>query len=294
MPEIAECHICSGTESIFIQSSYVYLNSVELNLVKCAQCGLIYLNPQPAGDEIEKLYSKEYFLKWYSSEEKREFSKNFFRKLLSQNGLTTNTGHSVLDIGCGMGYFLEVAREWGWDAKGVEISPYAARYCREKLNFDVHCGTLETANYHNDYFDIITAFDFLEHISELSRFFPALKRVLKPDGMFIVVVPNYDGLVFQLERTICKLKKAPLSNVPEHITYFSLSTFKKLLENYGFIAAKILTTNANDDYQYLSIRGNPKAALRAFITKICYILGKLSNRREAILAVAKKSFHLSH
>lgn len=291
MPEITSCQICSGTESTSIQSSYVYLNSVELNLVKCAQCGLVYLNPQPVGDEIEKLYSKEYFLKWYGTEKKREYSKNFFRRLLNQNKLITNTGntgHNLLDLGCGMGYFLEVAREWGWHSRGVEISPFAARYCRERLDFNVHCGPLETANYPSDYFDIITAFDFLEHISGLSSFLSAVKTVLKAEGMFIVLVPNYDSLLFQLDRNICKLKKVPLPNVPEHLTYFTLSTLKKLLEKNGFKVEKILTTGANDEGEYLLITGSPKAVLRAMLNNLCYLLGKLSNKREVILAVAKK------
>lgn len=288
MPRKIQCQLCSGTDSTVIQSTSVFSNSVELNLVKCLQCGLVYLNPQPQIDEIVQLYSKKYFIRWYSTPEKREFSKNFFRDLFNQNSLLTNRGHKLLDLGCGMGYLLEVAREWGYDAKGVEISAYAATYCREQLSFDVHCGPLETASYHSDYFDIITAFDFLEHITELSLFLPRLARVLKPEGLFIVLVPNYDSLVFQLDRNICRLKKAPLPNVPEHLTYFSLSTLKQLLQRYGFKVERIFTTAANDEGKYLSMRGSPGAVLRAILNTFCYLLGRMSNRREAILAVARK------
>jgi len=288
MPEVTQCQVCSSTEPIFIQSSYVYLNSAELNLVKCAKCGLVYLNPQPAGVEIENLYSKEYFIKWYGTEKKRGFSKNFFRRLMKLSGLNPKPGQKLLDVGCGMGFFLEVAREWGWEGKGVEIAPYAVNYCGERLNFNVHCGSLETASYPNDDFNIVTAFDFLEHISGLSSFLSEVKRILKKEGQFIVLVPNYDSLVFQLDRNICRLKKLPLTNVPEHLTYFTLSSLKQLLEENGFKLKKLLTTDANDEGEYLLLRGAPKAVLRALLNNVCYLVGKMSNRQEAILAIAKK------
>jgi len=289
MPESTRCPICQDTKSSFIQSSHVYLNSVELNLVRCVQCGLVYLNPQPESDEIEGLYSEEYFMQWYSTEEKREFSKEFFRKLLTENDLIKKNTHlNLLDIGCGMGFFLEVAREFGFDAQGVDISPYAAKHCQEKLDFEIRCETLELADYQDDYFDIVTAFDFLEHIRELSGFLTMVKKVLKNEGMFIVLVPNYDSLVFQLDRVICKLKKSPLPNIPEHLTYFTISTLKEILHKKGFKVEKILTIQANDERQFFSFNGSPKAILRSMVDNVFRLLGKISNRREALLAVGKK------
>ncbi|MFX0133857.1 MAG: class I SAM-dependent methyltransferase [Candidatus Hodarchaeota archaeon] len=288
MVKTVQCEICSNTETTLIQNTHISLGSAEIDLVRCNQCGLVYLNPQPTEDEIKQLYSDDYFIQWYSTEKKREFSKQFFRNLLIKNKLLLNAGCNILDIGCGMGFFLEVVKDLGYDVKGVDISPYAARYCRDKFNFDIHCGTLETANYQSNYFDIITGLDFLEHINGYSRFFIELKRVLKPDGMFIVIVPNYDSLVFQLDRIICKLKKSPLPNVPEHITYFTFSTLRNLFQINGFKVDKVISTKANDEGEYLHMKGSPTAVLRSLLNKFCYLLGNVSNRKEAILAVGKK------
>ncbi|MFP4083162.1 MAG: class I SAM-dependent methyltransferase [Candidatus Aminicenantes bacterium] len=289
MPENTPCQICSNSELITIQSSYVFMNSIELNLTRCPECGLVFLNPQPTSTEAENLYSKEYFIRWYGTEKKREFSKNFFRNLLRGNKIKAKASERLLDVGCGMGFFLEVAREWGWHAQGVEISKYAARYCKEHLHFNVYSGTLETANYPKDYFDIITAFDFLEHISNISRFLSEARRILKEDGIFMVLVPNYQSLVFQLDRIICKWMKLPLSNVPEHLTYFTPYTLRRLLEKSSFRIDRLSTVDANDEAEYLVLKGTPRAFLRALLNNVFYLWGKISHRREAIFVMAKKA-----
>lgn len=289
MPTSVQCQICSGSETRRIQNTFVRFSSAEIDLVKCARCGLVYLNPQPDENQIGRLYSDEYFIKWYSSEKKREFSKKFFLRLFRGNGLMTKGGGNLLEIGCGMGFFLEVAREWKWNVKGVEISPYASSHCRKMLGFDVHNGTLETAGYQSGYFDIITAFDVLEHLTDLPGFMSFVKKILKKDGRFVVIVPNYDSPVFQLDRIICGLKKAPLPNVPEHLTYFTRGTLKRLFEGSGLVVENIFTVPANDEGEYLWIRGGAMAVLRSVLNNVCYQFGKLSSSREAILAIARKA-----
>ena len=75
MPEKASCQICTKNKAFKIKNTYVTLNSEKLYLVKCKKCGLIYLDPQPNQNEIEELYAEGYFKRWYSTEEKRYFSK---------------------------------------------------------------------------------------------------------------------------------------------------------------------------------------------------------------------------
>ena len=56
-----------------------------------------------------------------------------------------------------MGYFLEVASDYGCKVEGVDISEFAAKHCSDKLNINTHCGTLESAKFEKESFDIITA-----------------------------------------------------------------------------------------------------------------------------------------
>jgi 2-polyprenyl-3-methyl-5-hydroxy-6-metoxy-1,4-benzoquinol methylase len=147
---------------------------------------------------------------------------------------------------------------------------------------------LETANYPNEYFDVITAFDVIEHLKRLSDFLSTVKNILKKDGLFIILVPNYNSLLFQLDKIIHGLKKTPLPNTPEHLTYFTMDSLKRLLKKHGFQVEKILSTDANDEYENLCINGPPLAILRSVLNNICYTLGKISNRRDTILTIAKK------
>ena len=296
MAETVPCQICLNTETSLIQNTGVFLESSEIDIVKCNQCELIFLNPQPTLDEIEKIYSDDYFLQWYTSEKKREFSKNFFRNLFYKNNLLYSISQKmnkpdcrILDIGCGMGFFLEVAREWRCKVFGVEISRYATKHCRENLNLDVHHGTLETADFPIEYFDVITAFDVIEHLKKLSDFLSLVNKILKKDGVFIILVPNYDSIVFQLDRIIHGIKKTSLPNVPEHLTYFTMDSLKRLLQKHGFRVKYISSTDANDEYERLKIRGSLSAIIRSILDNLCYFLGRISNRKDTILAVAKKS-----
>lgn len=95
----------------------------------------------------------------------------------------------LLDIGCATGKFLEMARSNGWDVYGVEISAYAANRARNR-GLNVHTGTLESASYDTGFFDIITAFDVLEHLVDPKGFLHEVRRILKPGGTFILLTPN--------------------------------------------------------------------------------------------------------
>lgn len=288
MPLIVSCPLCTHTKTSVIQRTGVYLDGVEFDLVRCCNCTAVYLNPQPTEVEIEKIYSEDYFLQWYSSEQKREFSKQFFRKLLKQNGIQINNGDHLLDIGCGMGFFLEVARELSSTAKGVEISRYACSHCRQKLGLDVYCGDLKAAPFPAESFDVITAFDVLEHLTGPKSFLERVRRILKVKGQFIVLVPNYGSLVFKLNLRICALKNQPFPNVPEHLTYFTRQSLRRLLESRGFIIRKIVSTGANAEKGLFSFGWSPMGISRAIAEHLCNLTGRIINRQEMILAVAEK------
>lgn len=172
----------------------VALRSDGVGVLECRRCGLDFVESVPA--DIAGLYGEAYFQKSggetipfegyadYDAIPASEFSWRV--NLVRQFGAP---GGKLLDIGCATGKFLELASKAGWEAHGVEISGFAARLARRR-GFNVHCGTLETAAYPDGAFDIVTAFDLLEHLPEPRRFLVEVKRILKPGGVFIVLTPN--------------------------------------------------------------------------------------------------------
>src|SRR5512137_1966505 len=171
---------------------------------KCGGCGLGVLDPRPDREELGRLYEKEYFDSQYreglrpgSPEMQRRISQEdhrirFFRKF-KRRGL-------VVDIGCGMGYFLYAARQAGYDVTGVDISDHAASYVREVLNIPMRIG----------------------HIEKVARW-------LKPDGLLVIDVPNYEGTDAQ------KTWRDWVGwQLPYHFYHFTPATLALLLSQHGF------------------------------------------------------------
>jgi 2-polyprenyl-3-methyl-5-hydroxy-6-metoxy-1,4-benzoquinol methylase len=140
------CNLCNSNEYKFFREIDGY------HLVKCRNCGLVYLNPRPSQQEIKEKYSVEYHIKRLLSKEPEtakeiegEINKNIGRaeEIVSQ---FDNKG-KLLDIGCGAGFFIACLRRYGWDVKGIDVSEWAAEFAREKLKLNVFTGTVEDIQY---------------------------------------------------------------------------------------------------------------------------------------------------
>jgi SAM-dependent methyltransferase len=114
----------------------------------------------------------------------------------------------VLDVGCGYGYFVERAGE-RTDTSGIEANAHSQRRAAAR-GLDVRHGTAEAfADELAGAFDVVCAFQTLEHIYGAGRFLKALRRMLKPGGRLMVSVPNN-------EPYIERFNKYATSNTPPH------------------------------------------------------------------------------
>jgi len=100
----------------------------------------------------------------------------------------------VLDCGAGLGYMLELAKDLGWEPYAVEISPFGADICRKIVgDKNVSQGEIEDITFSG--FDLITMFDFIEH---LKYPFSALKKAresILDDGYLLITTPRVDGII---------------------------------------------------------------------------------------------------
>ena len=232
------CPLCRHTIS---KSKF---NVDNFRIVSCAQCGFVYLkNPIPA-DEEEQNY-ENYFLSaefadytgsssdenirraWTMNEQRIAWIKNF-----------ANTG-KILDIGCGRGFFLQHAREAGFDVQGVEISRLAARYASERFDIPVHICNLEDEKSLQDSYDIVTMWHVLEHYRNPRAAMENVWSLLNPNGRLFVQVPNLNSLKFRL---LSPSKKWSGGNHPKyHRSFFSKKSLDHLLKICGF--SKILDSH---------------------------------------------------
>jgi SAM-dependent methyltransferase len=196
---------------------------------------MIYVNPQPNDEEINNIYNEDYFSGGYDFGRQKldyvlddkifkifpQFIINLLNKKLPKKG-------KLLDIGCATGYLLETARDSGWEISGIEISEYARKIAEKKLNISIH-NSLGDLKIKENYFDVITALEVIEHVTDPSRLLMEIRPYIKNGGLLVITTPNLKNS--ELYKSFldweCVLP-------PVHLSYFSIKTITKMLEKNGY------------------------------------------------------------
>ena len=100
----------------------------------------------------------------------------------------------MLDIGCASGYFLDIAQKNGWQIDGIELSQDLAKQAEALLNIQIYSLTLEEVNFASNYFDVVSMFDVLEHLSDPAKTLEEISRIMKPGGILVVNFPAIDSI----------------------------------------------------------------------------------------------------
>jgi len=164
-------------------------------------------------------------------------------------------GEKLLDVGCGSGSLMFKARDKFKEVYGIDISPSrveaAKKNAVEKFgeNNNLHfstCNVNEKIDFPNGMFDAVTCIAVIEHVFDPYCVVGEIHRVLKPDGIFIVEVPN---IAYLRHRFHLLFGKLPITSSPHnwkeigwdggHLHYFTKKTFCGLLENCGFKILKV-------------------------------------------------------
>ncbi len=198
-------------------------------IVKCLKCGLIYANPRKSSSGLAEKYSDmadEDYLK--EGVGRRHSAKNILKKLRN-----FKKGQSrLLEIGCCVGLLLHEAKKEGWDVYGVELSKWAANYAREHFGLNVFCGTLNSTNFSEGYFDAVILSDAIEHLTNPKESLEKIRTLLSPNGVLYINTPRIDSLVSRL------LKARWWGFNQFHLYYFTKNTLRQMLEASGFNAIK--------------------------------------------------------
>lgn len=138
-------------------------------------------------------FGREYFERAYRDYDRQ----NPPRKLRFYAGLVQRAARvahpRVLDVGCAFGNFLATL-DPAWERCGVDVSPYAIERARERVPGAALAVSSATVIPLAGPFDVITAFDVVEHVPSLEAVMAAVRSRLAPGGCFILVVPVYDGI----------------------------------------------------------------------------------------------------
>jgi 2-polyprenyl-3-methyl-5-hydroxy-6-metoxy-1,4-benzoquinol methylase len=239
--EHVRCNLCGGDDVDVCYPSTIEMERREdwrayrcthngygrhCRIVQCRQCGLVYADPRQNGDDIVETYEAVEDPLYVEEREGRILTFEHHLKPLGRHTGPPN-GRSLLDVGCYIGVFVEIANNHGWDAWGVEPSRWAVNEAR-KQGLHVVQGTLETADLPEAYFDVVTMWDVIEHLTDPMRALQHAHRLLKPGGLAVLHTIDIDSLFAQLMGA-----RWPWL-MEMHMYYFSRRTLRAMLERCGF------------------------------------------------------------
>lgn len=276
--EFINCGLCGNSETVllFVENGF--------NTVRCKQCGMIYLNPRPAEEEIYSFYSEDYFKSSLNMNELRILINQKKKLRYIEKNIRMEKGDTILEVGCGLGYFLKVANGHGFKAEGVEISNFAAEYGKREFCLKIHQGKLEDPHYQDESFKVVAVYNLLSHLYHPKLFLREANRILKKNGFLVMRVGDKGGF-FE------KFNQGHWS-APEHVFHYTRGTLSQILDESGFKIIKntpafdsgfpyLQTVHkfCNNTYFYQGLR-----VINYILNKICLCVGFMDDR----YVIAKK------
>jgi len=230
-----KCNYCGidNSEKLWIKNGFQY--------VICNKCGLIYVNPQLAQSDVEKIYSIGFDSKSSSKPPPLDFDK--YDSVLKKFNKYNSTNR-FLDIGCFKGFLMKAANQIGWEVYGTELSEKAAVFAREYSGGTVKVGSLLDEKYKSDYFDVASMVDVIEHFDDPGEYLEEVYRILRKGGMLYIETPNFNSIPRKL------LGKNWSIIFPWHMYYFTPKTLKYVLRKAGFGNINIFTTGIGSFSKY--------------------------------------------
>ncbi len=189
-----------------------------------ADLDMLITNPQPSLEKLPSYYESVNYIS-HTDGNKSMFEKmyQFVKTIALKNKLKLINSQSqkgrILDIGAGVGDFLSVAKNDGWETFGTEPNDKAKAIAIKKgVSFVDNLSQLE-----NNSFDVITMWHVLEHVPDLENQISELKRLLKPSGTILIAVPNFNSFDANYYG-----KFWAAFDIPIHLWHFSKTAIKKL------------------------------------------------------------------
>lgn len=168
----------------------------------------------------DKTYYDQQGSGYILDKERRDVFGYHLKKILSLEGRVD----SILDIGCGFGYFLNLCKQAGIkNVCGLEISDYAIEQARKYTKADIRKFGDSEHLFADKQFHVVTAFDVVEHLEEERKMFEFAYRWLRPGGIFYGTTPNAKWFL----RRVCRWH-------PTHFNVHDRSYWSNLLSNAGF------------------------------------------------------------
>ncbi|MCM8800409.1 MAG: class I SAM-dependent methyltransferase [Candidatus Omnitrophica bacterium] len=256
MLEYINCNLCGSNnfKILFPVDSSTYIG-------RCKDCGLVFRNPRVLESEILREISLDRIICEHEKKAWFDSKIHLFKSNLKRLERYIPNKGRLLDLGCGYGIFLKMAKDRGWQVEGIEIAQSALRYAQEVLGLKVYGTTLKEVRFPDKYFDVVTLWEVLGQLYDPQGTLKEINRILKPEGLIALRLHNADfhvSLQLLLERLNHPEKKLGLLPTVFHNYNFSPLTIKLMLKEAGFQEIKIYVSEftKGDPYGSAGIFGD--------------------------------------
>ncbi len=196
-------------------------------LLRCVDCGHHYFERMPRN--LAEVYEGPAYLEQSKDSylanvdyRLRRFARERLDILAADKPFVR--GQTLLDVGCGTGWFLRAAKERGYEVSGFEFSAALARFTAD----NVACSVYTELHAISARFDIATLFDVIEHVPSPIDTLSAVRDVLRPGGIVLVFCPNFESLAISAARA-----ESNLVMPTRHLSYFTRTSVQRLCELTG-------------------------------------------------------------
>lgn len=254
--KVKKCPICKS------KKRKIYLIKYKIKIFECSRCSSAYT------EKIPKLFDDVYENKQQFNHHQSSYEKNrLYRikrfgseriKLLQKY----KKKGSLLDIGCGNGWFLEAAKKF-YEVEGMEKNKSLVNFTRNKLKINVYNNVKEI----NKKYDIITLFDVIEHVASPPDFVTLLHKLLNKNGIILFYTPNKDSIGFRYMKD-----KSNLVIPPYHITYLNRKSFNYISKKFTVVYSATFGLDVADIYSYLRDEKKRKNLLKKYSFKDMHLI----------------------
>ncbi len=230
----------SEKQNTFITVKDYSVSGEDFQLIHSAEFDYLETTPKPSVEALPGYYKSEDYISHTNSKRNilekvyhqvREISLKKKLKLIESFQSENKT---LLDIGCGTGAFLKVAKNNDWSVSGVEPDE-DARAIANSITENAVYNTEKLSEFKNQSFDVITLWHVLEHLPNLEAEVVLFKRLLKPGGTLIIAVPNYKSYDAGYYKNFWAAY-----DVPRHLWHFSQTAIKRLFQKESMKVVKTL------------------------------------------------------
>jgi len=229
-----KCRLCGTREHPrpFIEAPDAHgaslVSDETFTLVRCVECGIVYVDPRPGPNELKSYHKKGY----YGGSGVKKALENALSRLSAAGKRRLveryKKGGKILDIGCGDGGFLSAFMgKKAWKVYGIEPNIEGYRLSKEK-EVNVFRNELSKCRFPERHFDAVTLWHVLEHTPDPLKLLKEARRVLDTKGILVLGIPNIKGLGFRLGK-----ERWFHLDPPRHLFHFDRKTIRAALKAAG-------------------------------------------------------------